>query len=178
MTRNILHYRTVNHDQLYVVAVHPQALFAYWHVSSRKMNMVSRHFGFTRKKLSFTLHVYDVTKQSSEAPLASPLLSYSLAGMDHIFIDNLPPGSVLFAELGINDEEQPFVPLLRSHLVTLPAEAGSSPRYTAISAHLLEDWFAHARLHSHSVEQFSAYSLYSPTADWAHSIAKEVPSHE
>lgn len=151
-------------DTLHLLVQSPTTLFAYWKVSSRKKRMVQEHFNRDWLTLKPALRFYEFNEQEGGERQAPKVSELPLPQADSCFLSGFEPGQHYFAELGIQNEQGHFLPLLRSNPIQTPhihthqvflsnLTDQVTFRPTAVSLQLLAP---------EADEQFSAYSVYVP----------------
>ena len=135
----------------------PFTLFAYWHLSERKRSLIRLHFGEDWRNLGLSLRLYEITGLSFDGSVARDMRELPLGDADFCYLQDLRPGRVYVADLGVSPAGHMFLPLLRSNAVHTP---GAEDRLEEMcsSARLLRE--PATTLLPLTYEQFSAYTLY------------------
>ncbi|WP_187273895.1 DUF4912 domain-containing protein [Paenibacillus sp. N3.4] len=162
----------IDRDTLHLLVQSPTVLFAYWRLSERKRAMILEHYEKDWQLLQPSLRIYDVTDLSFDGMHANEISAMVLPQDECCFLSGFHPGKHYVADLGIRNDQQQFIPLLRSNSVCLPwiasmDEHGSTP--TSAQYHIQFLPYDSIRHSGPSVpyEQFSAYSIYTPTTAYS-----------
>lgn len=108
-------------DRLAALHRNPHTLFAYWEVSSRRRNLISRHFSHPWETLSLFLRANDVTdlRFSGENAHWTRFLAVSHQ-TDCEYIRDLPPNRRYVVDFGLLLASGQFFAVLRSPPVATP----------------------------------------------------------
>jgi hypothetical protein len=139
-------------------------IFAYWHLSAGKIALTQEHFGRHWEELRPTLRLNDISGSSSDGIRAYAFRQIPVQEQSCCYIEGLKQGRTYAADLGIWNQQDQFIPLIRSNEITIPYMEGLDVCISSVdncdssSNQLLE-----ATMPPYGYDQFSAYTVYSPS---------------
>jgi hypothetical protein len=155
--------RTQPNTTLYILLQNAATVFAYWHLSAGKIALIEEHYSTHWEELRPTLRLYDITGLSFDGTRAYAVRQLPVQEQSCCYIEGVKQGRTFAADLGIWNQDEQFIPLIRSNEITTPCmesldvSISSVDNYDSTFNQLLE-----APMPPYGYDQFSAYTVYSP----------------
>jgi hypothetical protein len=138
-------------------------LFAYWHISSWKIALTKEHCGSDWQDLRPSLRLYDISEIPFSASRAQEIRHICVKGQICCYIHGLRQGRTYMADIGIWNDQEQFLPLVRSNQIMMPcADVYDNSTASAAYCEYVPDPHLWSAQFPFGYDQFSAYTVYSP----------------
>jgi hypothetical protein len=146
-------------SRLYLLPRNRTELFAYWYVTAPKLSLIEEHYGRNWLELQPSLRLYDITGLGFGVRDALDIRQIPVEAESACYIQGLTSDRMYIADLGFSNQQDLFIPLVRSNRVTLP--------FAGVTASSVDNFETLTIIHPtgpllpYGYDQFSAYTLYS-----------------